>query len=198
MNYEIYFPRGIAVDDAFCNRKEERLRLTKNIKSGVHNLLLSPRRYGKTSLVFYVMEEIGIPFGDIDLFVAVDSKRIEQGLISGIKKVIASIGTPTEQVLELFRKYFKDKNTQWTIGTQGVNLALIPSANSDPATNILDALQALESLLQKKKKRAVLFIDEIQEIGEIAEGKGIEGAIGHVAQKTKYLSLVFSGRTDIH
>lgn len=193
MNYEIFFPRGIATGNAFCNRKEERMRLTQNILSSQHSLLTSPRRYGKTSLVFYVAEEMGIPFGEADLFVAVDAKKIEQAIITGIKKIIANIGTPIEQVLEILRTYFKDRNTQWTVGTQGINLALIPSFNSDPATNILEALQALENLLQKKKKRAVLFIDEIQEIGEIAEGKGIEGAIRHVAQKTTYLSMVFSG-----
>lgn len=33
----------------------------------------------------------------------------------------------------------------------------------------------------------------MQEIGEVAEGKGIEGAIRHVAQQTKNLSFVFSG-----
>jgi len=91
------------------------------------------------------------------------------------------------------RNYFKDKSTQWTIGTQGVNLALVTSPDSDPASNVLEALQALENLLCVKKQRAFLFLDEVQEIGEIDEGKSIEGAIRHVAQKTKYLSLVFSG-----
>ena len=79
------------------------------------------------------------------------------------------------------------------IGTQGVSLALIPTQESDPATNIMDALLALEDFLAKKKKRAILFLDEIQEIGEVAEGRGIEGAIRHVAQETKYLCFVFSG-----
>lgn len=193
MNYEMYFPRGIATGSAFCNRKDERMRLTKNIKTGQHTLLMSPRRYGKTSLVFYAVEEVGIPFGDADLFIAVDAKKIEQGILAGIKEVIANIGTPIEQVLEVLRGYFKDKSTQWTVGTQGINIALVPAPNSDPATNILEALQALESFLQKKKKKAVLFLDEIQEIGDVVEGKSIEGAIRHVAQKTKYLSLIFSG-----
>lgn len=193
MNYEILFPRGMAIGGAFCNRKDERARLKQNIKTGQHTLLMSPRRYGKTSLVFYVVKELGIPFGDMDLFIAVDTPKIEQGIIAGIKKVITKIGTPTDKVLEILRNYFKSKNAQWTIGTQGINIALVPSPNSDPATNVLEALQALEVLLQKKKKRAVLFLDEVQEVGEISGGKGIEGAIRHVAQKTQYLSLVFSG-----
>jgi hypothetical protein len=84
-------------------------------------------------------------------------------------------------------------SSSWVIGTQGVQLMLQPDKNNDSATNIKEALEALENILAKKKQKAVLFLDEIQEIGEVAEGKGIEGAIRHVAQKTKYLSLVFSG-----
>jgi len=193
MNYEVYFPRGIAKGNSFCNRKDERARLLKNIKTGQHTLLMSPRRYGKTSLVFYVINEVELPFGDADLFVAVDVGKIEQAILAGIRKVIAAVGTPTDQALSILRDYFKNKNTQWTVGTQGVNVVLAPSPHADPATNILEALQALENLLQKKKKRAVLFLDEVQEIGEIPGGKGIEGAIRHVAQQTKYLSLIFSG-----
>jgi uncharacterized protein len=51
----------------------------------------------------------------------------------------------------------------------------------------------LEDLLSKKKVQAIFFIDEVQEIDQVAEGKGIEGALRHVAQQTHYLSLIFSG-----
>src|SRR5690606_35752077 len=105
----------------------------------------------------------------------------------------SSVGTSLDQTLNIVRTFFKKRDSKWMIGTQGVNLVLIPSEHSDTATNIMDALLALENLLRQKKKRAVIFLDEMQEIGEVAEGKGIEGAIRHVAQETKYLSFVFSG-----
>ena len=85
MMYENYFPRGIAVGEAFCNRESERKCLSKIIKSGQHTLLMSSRRYGKTSLVRYVIHEMNIPFGEADLFVAIDAKRIEQQVLAGIK-----------------------------------------------------------------------------------------------------------------
>lgn len=193
MMYENYFPRGVATGEAFCNREFERKRLAKNIKAGQHTLLMSPRRYGKTSLVRYTLNEVDMPFGEADLFVAIDAKRIEQQILAGIKIVFSRTGTSLDQTLRLVREFFKKRDSKWVIGTQGISLALIPSQDSDPATNIMDALLALENLLQQKKKRAVLFLDEIQEIGEVAEGKSIEGSIRHVAQETKYLSLVFSG-----
>lgn len=193
MSYELYFPRGLAKGDAFCNREMERMRLINNIKSCQHTLITSPRRYGKTSLVKFAVNEMNILFGEADLFVAIDAKRVEQQILMGIKTIINELNSSTEQVLEIIRQYFKKISAKWTIGTQGVHLALIPENNSDSATTIMEALNALEDLLCKKKTKAVFFIDEIQEIGEVAEGKGIEGALRHVAQQTRFLSLIFSG-----
>jgi uncharacterized protein len=193
MDYEVYFPRGIAVGDAFCNRESERKRLIANILSGQHTLIMSPRRYGKTSLVKFAAVESGILFAESDLFVAVDAKRIEQQILSAVKKIISEVRAPIEHVLDILRQYFLKNNAQWTVGTQGVNIALIPKKDNDPASTILEALQALDNLLAKKNIKAVLFLDEMQEISEIAEGKGIEGALRNVAQQTKHLSFVFSG-----
>lgn len=194
MAYENYFPRGVASDTAFCNRVEERKRLIQNIQTGQHTLLISPRRYGKTSLVNYAVKEINLPVGEADLFVAVDEKHIEQRILAGIKMAMNLACTSTEQLLRSLREYFKKVDSQWTIGTQGINLVLTPlSKESDPATNIMEALLALEHLLKQKNKRGILFLDEMQEIGQVAEGKGIEGAIRHVAQQSKYLSFIFSG-----
>lgn len=194
MAYENYFPRGIAVEPAFCNRVDEGKRLIHNIKTGQHTLLMSPRRYGKTSLVTYAVKEVNLPVGDADLFVAVDARHIEQRILAGIKMAMNQVFSSTEQLLKSLRDYFKTMDNQWTIGTQGIHLVLTPAAKeSDPATSIMEALLALEHLLKQKNKRGILFLDEMQEIGEVAEGKGIEGAIRHVAQQSQYLSFIFSG-----
>jgi len=192
--YEAYFPRGIAAAEAFCNRVLERKRLAHNIETGQHTLLISPRRYGKTSLVNYVMQELHYPVGDADLFVAVDANHVEQKILASIKTIMKAVCSSTEQLLSLLRNYFSALETQWTIGTQGVNLVLQPnSSDGNVSTHIMNALLALEHLLQKKNKRAIIFLDEMQEIGSIEGGKSIEGAIRHVAQQSKQLSFVFSG-----
>lgn len=193
MNYVTCFPRGIAKGGAFCNRENERKRLIANMQSRQHTLLMSPRRYGKTSLVRYAAEETNMLYGEADLFVAVDAKRVEQQILAGIKTIISEVCSSIEQALDIVRQYFVKSNKRWTVGTQGLNVALIPEMSDDPAATTVDALQALEDLLRKKNQHAVLFIDEIQEMGEVAEGKGIEGALRHVAQQTENLSFVFSG-----
>ncbi len=187
------FPRGIASGDAFCNRTQERLRVAKNIKLLEHSLIMSPRRYGKTSLVRFVVKEMGVVYGEADLFIAIDAKRIVQRILVGIKQIIDQVSSPLEQKLKILSNYFQRVNPKWIVGTKGISVELIPSVEDEVASNITEALQALEYLLKEKKQKVVLFIDEIQEIGEIAESKGIEGAIRHVAQASQYISFIFSG-----
>lgn len=191
--YKDYFPLGIATGNAFCNRVAERQRLVKNIKARQHTLITSPRRYGKTSLVLFVLEKLGISYAKVDLFVALDAKACEEQLIHGVQQLISKISTKPERVLHLIRDYFAQAKKSWTIGFKGIQLELVPEKDSDSAVNIRDALLALESVLAKKRQRAVLFIDEFQEIGALPSAKALEGAIRHVAQETKYLLFVFSG-----
>lgn len=188
-----YFPLGIAKGHAFCNRVSERQRLVQNIKAHQHTLITSPRRYGKTSLVLFVLEKLGIPHAKVDLFVALDAKACEEQLIHGVQKLLNQIFTKPERLMSLVRDYFSQSKKRWTIGFKGMNLELIPEKDSDPATNIMEALFALETVLAKKKQKAILFIDEFQEIGALPSAKALEGAIRHVAQETKYLMFIFSG-----
>ena len=68
MDYNVYFPRGIATGIAFCNRENERQRLIKNINSRQHTLIMSPRRYGKTSLALKNLEKIKWPYAQVNLY----------------------------------------------------------------------------------------------------------------------------------
>lgn len=74
-----------------------------------------------------------------------------------------------------------------------MKLELALDENSHPAENIAEALLLLEKLLQERDKQAVLLLDEFQELGSMAQGRGLEGAIRHVAQETQNLSIIFSG-----
>ncbi len=191
---ESSFPKGIAEGPAFCNREQERARLIQNIKTAQHTLVISPRRYGKTSLIKYAMRESAIAFGQADIFVAIDAERIEQAIIAGVRAILHQIKSPIEQLMKMLTEYFQAMNSEWVVGIKSLNLYLsAPKNMKDPAQNIAAILLALETVLEKKHQKAVLFIDEIQEIGLIAEGRGIEGAIRSVAQQTKNLVFIFSG-----
>lgn len=74
---EQYFPKGVTKDKAFFNRVDEVKRLINNIGKGEHSLILSPRRYGKSSLAKHVIKQVHYPYCEADFFLALDGKSIE-------------------------------------------------------------------------------------------------------------------------
>jgi hypothetical protein len=188
-----YFPLGIAKGDAFCNRVAERKQLAHNIASGKHTIIISSRRYGKSSLVLRGIEESNLPFERVDLFVAVNIKTIEEQILKGVKNLISKLSTAPEQALSFIKNYIKNLKSKWIVGTNGVSIELIPDKNSDSAIVIMESLQMLENILKNKKLTAIFFIDEFQEIGVLENTSSIEGAIRHVAQESEYLRFIFSG-----
>lgn len=191
--YVNYFPLGIAKGEAFCNRVAERKQLLSNTKRNKHTIVISPRRYGKSSLVLCSLDEIKFPYERVDLFVAVSVKAIEDQILKGVKNLISKVSTVPEQAVGFIKNYIKNLKSKWIVGTDGVNIELIPERGSDPANTIMESLQMLENILAKKNKKAVFFIDEFQEIGVLANSNGIEGAIRHVAQESENLRFIFSG-----
>lgn len=193
MLYEYYFPLGIATGGAFLGRRDEQRILARNIVAGRHTLLISPRKYGKSSLVKTVIRKLKYPAVEIDLFLATSDKSIETKILKGTKLLLRSLSDKPETWLSTLTEYFKEQNKQWTIGIKGMSLELIPESHEDIAENILDALKALEYILKRKRQRAIFFIDEAQEISKVANFEAIEGAIRHFAQESSYLTLIFSG-----
>ena len=73
------------------------------------------------------------------------------------------------------------------------HLRLGPKKNINQSLVITEALLLIEKLLDENNKKAVIFFDEFQEIGKIAQTGNIEGAIRTAAQEMQNLSIIFSG-----
>lgn len=187
------FPLGIAKNEYFCNRVSETTHLIRNIQSCTHTVLMSPRRYGKTSLAYRAIYRCGLPYVKIDLYMATDHKDIEKALIKGVNAVIAQVTGVTDKILNSIKSYMKIIKPTLEMGTDGIKLVLEASANAKPTENICEALQILNAILEKKEQKAVILIDEFQEVERVAKNQGIEGAIRHVAQETQHFAIIFSG-----
>lgn len=193
MRIRDYFPLGIATGTAFCNRQDETHLLIENIKNGKHTLIIAPRRYGKSSLALHAIKMTDLPYVESDFYMASNEKTIESYILNNVVELIGKALGPIEKFTTSIKKYLKHLKPKINIGGKHLKLELSSNHEIDPATNVKEALLLLENLLQEKKRHAVLLMDEFQNVGVIAEGKGIEAAIRHVAQKTKYLTFIFSG-----
>ncbi len=188
-----YFPLGIATGKAFCNRKEETDLLLSNINSGKHTLLMATRRYGKSSLALHAIGLSKQPFVEIDFYMASTEKAVEAYILTSVVELIGRALGQVDKLINSIKKYIKNLNPKLEIGAANMTLELVAAQDSDPASNVKEALLLLERLLVEKNKRAILLMDEFQNVGVIAKGTGIEAAIRHVAQKTKNLTILFSG-----
>ncbi len=193
MDYDNFFPLGLAIGRAFLGREQDQAKLIRNIQAARHTLLLSPRKYGKTSLVKNVIYELKCPATDIDLFLAATTESIQGKILTGCRQLINQVAKKPEKWLTVLAEYFRTTNKHWSVGIKGLSLEFSPESNDDVAQNILDALRSTEHILSKKKQIALLFIDEAQEIAKVEHNITIEGAIRHFAQESKYLVLIFSG-----
>ena len=188
-----FFPQGIATGDAFLGRHEEVTILKNNIRSGHHTLLIAPRRYGKTSLALNVLKKLKIPNVEINFFLAVTEKAVERKIIAGVEELIKKITSKPENLIRSIQNFFKNADKKWVFSFKGISLEFTPDREDDSANNILTILQLAEHILSKQKQKAVLFLDEVQELESLTQGRAIEGAIREFAQKSKYLVFMFSG-----
>jgi AAA+ ATPase superfamily predicted ATPase len=190
------FPQGVATGQAFLGREAEVNILTENIKHGHHTLLIAPRRFGKTSLALNVLKKLEIPYAELNFHLALTEKSIESKILIGVQDILKSIATKPEKLFKIFNEFLKKTKVRLSLTIKGVlniELGIEHSKNEDIPENILATLKLAEHVLAEHHKKAVIFIDEIQEIDGLDTSRQIEGAIREFAQKSQYLVFIFSG-----
>lgn len=188
-----FFPLGIASGESFCNRKAELALLINNLQQVRHTVLVATRRYGKSSLALYALQQSGLAYSEVDFYMATSEKNVETYILTAVVELIGKALGPVDKFLTSIKQYVKNLRPKIDIGATQFKLELTVDQDINPAANIKEALLLLEKLLAEKQVHAVLLFDEFQNIGVIAQGQGIEAAIRHVAQKTQYLTFIFSG-----
>ena len=182
-----------ATGDRFYDREEIRRDLKSRLLSGQTNVVLyGPRRYGKSSLVAELtadLEKAGIPcvtldvvkVPSIELFAAAYVQKVYRKL-APVKFELQKIGT--------FLKSLRPKLTLDPSGEAGISFdAEEREIGSEELTEILD----LPQKLVEKGKRAVVVLDEFQEVGELLPNDRFERVMRSVIQSHTRVSYVFIG-----
>jgi len=187
-----YFPSKLAVGKTFCNRVEEQGVLRRNIELGRHTVLVSPRRYGKSSLVHKVVGDMKMPATYIDFFMAHDDKTIASRLLEGVGNLLSQLMPLTQKTLQLLEKYFSRLKLVMTV--HGVEFSLAYQQREfDAVAQIHEGLKGLVSIAEKEKQKVVIFIDEFQDVINAEHASEIQGALRNIAQGQDWVVFVFSG-----
>lgn len=187
-----FFPTYLALGNAFCNRQEELKRIIYDLKGNAPILLISPRRYGKTSLALKSFEEIKWPYTHIDLYKALSEEDIERYILNGIGQLLGKLESVPKKLLNLASEFFSSIQVKVVLEKAGMKLEFNQNRSS-PTDVILTALEKLHELAKKKDKHVILFLDEFQVVGEVTSDHAIEAAIREAVQKSTHVAYVFSG-----
>ncbi|OGT40099.1 MAG: hypothetical protein A3E81_08725 [Gammaproteobacteria bacterium RIFCSPHIGHO2_12_FULL_36_30] len=187
------FPLGKAYGDAFCNRVDETQKLLGNIQNNKHTLIIAPRRYGKSSLAEKAIMQSKLPSVKINFHLCTSEAEVAQLVLDSVIKLIGKSIGQLEKLMSSIKKYISNLEPLLSFGSDHVTLQLIPKNQPNYSVIICEALLLLEKLLIEKNKKAVIFLDEFQEIDKISKQTGIEGAFRTAAQEMQNLSLIFSG-----
>jgi len=191
MNILRYFPEGLAKGEAFINRKEERRSLIDRIKSNKHTVLIAPRRYGKTSLVAKVAEEMEMPYCSIDLLAAFSEEYVRDQIIDKVSRLVFDILPSVNKAKEKVINIFKKMRPEISIGAFGQRLTF--TLTSNPLKDITELLLKLDETAQYFDKEAVIFIDEFQQISKLKNYHSIEASIRYAVERSEKIAYVFSG-----
>lgn len=188
------FVFGVSVSDYnFIGRKEEIRRLKMNFEEGINTILISPRRWGKTSLVRKVCEVVDRK-KVIPVFVDIFKCKTEYEFYNALAEAVLR---QTASKAELWMDNARD-----FIARLSPKVSFSPEPNSEfalslgisPKTHAPEEILSLaEEIAQKKQKRIVVCIDEFQQIGEMADSVSIQKRLRSVWQHQRLTSYCLFG-----
>ena len=174
----------------FCDREAELEKILTNIKNGIDTTLVSPRRMGKTGLIYRLFEQIN-ETGDVEtIYVDIYPARSLSDFVKLLAEAIllkfperTSIG---KQFIEFIKGFKPLIGYDAITGEPQIQI----SYQSDQEKEY--TLQGLFRFLDVQDTKIVLAIDEFQQITDFPE-KNIEALLRTYTQQLENIRFIFCG-----
>ena len=169
---EIPFVYGkIVADNDFTDREEETRKLVSNFLSRTNTAIISPRRWGKSSLVNKAIESVAKSDNTI-LFVKMNAFKCEtpQDFYELFaKRTIESISSTAETLLSNAKEFISRLLPKLSISdpTGQYEMSFGVDLKNNPIGE--DILDLPHQIAKNRRKKVVVCIDEFQQIGEFAD-----------------------------
>lgn len=188
------FVYGTAVfGENFTDRKDETRRLRMNFEAGMNTILISPRRTGKTSLVYRAAEQIKDPSIKIVMMDVYDCRDEFEFYERFATSILKSLATKAEQVMSLAEGFLSRLSPQIALSPDPARDFSI-SFGIGPKTEKPEEILALpEKIAQKRNLNIVVCIDEFQQLGEFPNTLAFQKKVRGVWQLQKRVSYCLFG-----
>jgi hypothetical protein len=188
------FVFGEIIDDAnFVNRTDELNQLVRDLGDGQKVFLLSPRRFGKSSLVALALLKLKKRhIHTVNLTVSSYSSYT-QFLEKFAEKVLRAAG-PWERVKDWATRFARQVKPDVNINmsTGEITLSLGKGAAFDPSPIAPDVFALPGELTKNAGFRMAICLDEFQQISQF-NGGSVENAIRNQVQGQREVGYVFAG-----
>ena len=188
------FMFGIPVEDNhFIGRQAEMERLAANFRYGINTILLSPRRWGKTSLVNKVASMVNskdIIVVTMDIFSCRNEYDFYNTFSEAILKQTASKIEEWKDLAKGFIERLVPKISLSLDGQTeyGVSLGITPKTHQPE-----EVLALPEIIATRKDCHIVVCIDEFQQVGEFPDSLNVQKRMRTVWQHQKNVSYCLYG-----
>jgi hypothetical protein len=186
---------GVVRDAYFADREAELDTLRSALRSGQNVVVVSPRRYGKTSLVLRATAALrreGVLVAYVDLFRTPTKERLADALAQAIYEGLVS---PVERAAEKAKAFFGHLAVSPRIVVESEGRVRVEfttfERRQDVDAVLVGLLELPQQVAEERDRRIVLVLDEFQEI--VVIDRSLTGVMRSVFQQQDRVSHVFLG-----
>lgn len=194
--YQSPFQFGtLATEENFIDREEDRAMLKQLLCSHINVMLISPRRWGKSSLVKKAMGELcqeqpTVRVCYIDAFSIGSEAEFYRTFAS---QVIACASTKMERWIDDARKFLTGVIPQIVVNDQVTDFMAFDLKFVPQERDKMTILQLPEILAKEKGIKIIVCIDEFQQLANLPEYKDMEGKMRSAWQQQQLTSYCLYG-----
>jgi AAA+ ATPase superfamily predicted ATPase len=188
------FVFGKAVEGRFfTDRMKDAEHLEANLTHGINTILISPRRWGKTSLVKKVISNVTRP--DIKIiYVDIFSCKSEYDFYRQLATaIIQQTSSKIEEWMITAKEFLSRLITKVSFSPDSIQEYALSFEFPDKDSSEQDILQLPERIAQKKGLRLVICLDEFQQIAEFQDSITFQKKLRSVWQHQQNVSYCLFG-----
>ena len=185
----------LATKDNFVDRVEDRAQLKSFLSSHINVMLISPRRWGKSSLVKVAMEELQNEDKDIrvcfiDAF-SIGSEAEFYRIFAS--QVIACASSKLERRIQDAKKFLTGVVPQVVIKDDVTHFMAFDVKFMPQEQDKMDILRLPETLAEAKNIKIIVCIDEFQQLANLPGYKNMEGKMRSAWQQQQHVTYCLYG-----
>lgn len=177
---------------AFVDRIAELDRLVEDLAAGQKVFLISPRRYGKSSLVRHALSAMSRR-GALTLEVTVSSFSSYVAFLEGYARALVSAETKRDRARTWLRETVRSARAEVRHSPGDMSVSFPGVRSERDISRLAGEVFALPArLAQSRRRKVVVALDEFQAIGGF-NGGSVEHALRAAVQHQRDVGYVFAG-----